>query len=73
MAPEPSMMIPDFSGGPVGFLKEVKTELLKVIWPTRNDVIRLTVIVVLISLIVGVYIGALDMVFTKLTDLLIVR
>jgi preprotein translocase subunit SecE len=56
---------------PVKFLKEVQTELNQVTWPTRKEVIRLTGAVVLISLIVGAYIGALDLVFTKLVQLVI--
>jgi len=35
-------------------------ELKKVTWPTRNNTIRLTVIVVAISLIIGFYIGIID-------------
>ena len=58
---------------PVVFLKEAKTELAKVTWPTREQTIKLTVIVIAISLILGFYIGALDLIFTKLTDLLIKR
>ncbi len=58
---------------PVVFLKEAKTELAKVIWPTRNQTIKLTIIVIAISVILGIYIGALDLLFTKLTDVLIKR
>lgn len=58
---------------PVKFLKEVRTELNQVTWPTRKEVIRLTGAVVLISLIVGAYIGALDLVFTRLVQLVIGR
>ena len=56
---------------PVFFLKEVGIELKKVTWPKQNEVIRLTVIVILISLIVGFFIGGLDFVFTKITEVLI--
>ncbi|OGH42352.1 MAG: preprotein translocase subunit SecE [Candidatus Levybacteria bacterium RIFCSPLOWO2_02_FULL_36_8b] len=56
---------------PVVFLKEVGLELKKVTWPKQNEVIRLTVIVILISLIVGFFIGGLDFVFTKITEVLI--
>ena len=56
---------------PVVFLKEVGLELKKVTWPKQNEVIRLTGIVILISLIVGFFIGGLDFVFTKITEVLI--
>lgn len=58
---------------PVKFLKEVKSELKQVTWPTKKDVTRLTSIVVAISLVVGVYIGILDYVFTKLIQLVVKR
>ncbi len=55
----------------VGFLREVRTELIKVSWPTRPDVIRLTATVILISVFVGVYLGASDFLFVNLLQLLI--
>lgn len=69
----PKPMKPEFSGGPVVFLKEVKSELLKVSWPTRMEVVKLTIIVFVISIAVGLYIGGLDILFTKLSELLIKR
>ncbi|PIV00345.1 preprotein translocase subunit SecE [Candidatus Shapirobacteria bacterium CG03_land_8_20_14_0_80_39_12] len=50
---------------PVKFFGEVKAELLKVTWPSKNEVIRLTAIVIIISLIVGAFLGGLDFIFTK--------
>ena len=65
---------PDFgSKGPVVFLKEVRAELLKVIWPTRSEVIRLTVIVIAVSVGIALYIGGLDLLFTSITNLLVKR
>lgn len=71
--PIPTPMMPDFKGGPVVFLKEVRSELGKVVWPTRDEVVKLTAIVILLSLVIGVYIGGLDFIFTKFTDLLVKR
>jgi len=62
---------PDFSGGPLKFLKQVRSELKKVIWPTKKEVIKLTGVVILISFIVGVYIGVLDYIFAKLMETII--
>lgn len=56
---------------PLVFLKEVKTELSKVIWPTRKETIRLTGLVIFISLVVGIYIGGLDIILTKLMEIVI--
>ena len=54
---------------PVTFLKEVRDELKKVVWPSREEVTRLTLIVIIVSLLVGVFLGGLDFVFAKLLAL----
>jgi len=56
---------------PAKFFTEVKSELFKVTWPTKNQVIRLTTVVIFISLAVGIFIGGLDFVFTKLIGLIV--
>lgn len=53
------------------FVTEVRTELTKVTWPTRADTIRLTIIVVVISVVVGLYLGGLDLLFTQMLKLLV--
>lgn len=53
------------------FLKEVRSELEKVTWPTGSEVARLTAVVLLISVVVGIYLGAADYLFTNLLGLLI--
>lgn len=57
--------------GPLQFLKETQDELKKVTWPKREEIIRLTGIVILVSLIVGLYTGGLDLLFTKIMELVI--
>lgn len=69
----PTPMLPDFKGTPVTFFKEVKSELAKVVWPTKDEVVKLTIIVVAVSLAVGLYIGALDIIMAKVMDLLVKR
>lgn len=51
---------------PITFLKEVQLELYKVTWPTRAETIRLTVLVILISVFVGLFITGLDYGFVTL-------
>ena len=55
------------------FLKEARIELSKVVWPKRAEVVKLTLTVILISGIIGAYVGALDFIFTKLLELLVSR
>ena len=50
------------------YLTESWAELKKVVWPTRETVIRLTVLVVAVSLAVGVYIFVLDRIFNTIVD-----
>lgn len=53
------------------FINEVKAELGKVTWPTRPEVIRLTAVVIGISLVVGCYLGGLDLLFTEMLKFLV--
>lgn len=48
------------------YLKEVKQELSKVTWPNRQSVIRLTGVILVVSLITGLYVGGLDLLFTNI-------
>ncbi|MCL4382285.1 MAG: preprotein translocase subunit SecE [Patescibacteria group bacterium] len=56
---------------PVVFLKEVKTELAKVVWPTKKETIRLTTVVVGISVSVGLFLGAIDYLLTKIMEIIL--
>ena len=42
------------------FLKGVRGEISYIAWPTRNEVIAYTAIVIVVSLLVAAYTGALD-------------
>mgnify|MGYP001611437113 FL=1 len=44
----------------VNFLKEARSELQKVVWPTREKAIRLTAIVIAIMVGVSLYLSFLD-------------
>jgi preprotein translocase subunit SecE len=52
------------------FLNEAWSELKKVSWPTRQETVNLTVIVFLVSLVVGLFISLFDFIFVKGLDLL---
>lgn len=47
----------------VRFFKEVKSEMKKVVWPSRKQVVKNTLIVIAVVLILGVFIWALDLLF----------
>ena len=53
------------------FLKEAYRELRRVSWPTRHQTTRLTLVVITASVMVGIYVGVLDLGFTKIMALLL--
>lgn len=55
----------------VKFLKEVRVELRKVRWPTKSQTMKLTTVVLFITLVVAFYIGALDFVFAKIMEVIL--
>ena len=56
---------------PVTFLRQIYNELKLVVWPTRAEIFRLTTIVIILSVIMGLYIGGLDYIFTKAVETLL--
>jgi len=50
----------------INFVRESITEFKKVQWPTKKQAARLTAIVIGVSLIVGIYVGVLDLGFKEL-------
>jgi len=55
------------------FFREVRVELAKVVWPSRQQTIQLTILVIGITILVGFFIGAIDYGLTKLTQYLLIR
>ena len=56
---------------PVKYLKDTWAELKQVRWPDRATTIKLTAIVLAISILVGLYVGGLDFLFTSILKTLI--
>ena len=47
------------------FFGEVVEELRKAHWPTRQETLRLSILVLIVCIVVGVILGALDYGFTR--------
>ena len=47
-------------GATVEFLRAVRTELTKVTWPARDELIKATRMIVVLSIVLGLAIGWLD-------------
>jgi preprotein translocase subunit SecE len=52
------------------FFAEVVAELRKAHWPTRQETLRLSILVLIVCAVVGGILGALDLAFTRLFLLL---
>ncbi len=52
----------------VVFLKEVKLEMKKVNWPTRDETIRYTLLVIGVSVATAIFLGGIDFSFTALLN-----
>ena len=46
------------------YIKQSKDELKKVVWPSRKEVVRSTILVIGISLFVALFLGFLDIVLS---------
>ena len=53
------------------FIGEVIVELKKVSWPTKKELVDATWLVIVSSVMLGLFIGTTDFVLSKFVDLLI--
>ena len=53
------------------YWKETRGELRKVTWPTREDSQRLTVIVIIVTLLFALFLWVFDLLFSNVIQLLI--
>jgi len=49
--------------GPIGFLRETISELRKSVWPSKEETARLTVVVIVLAVVMGFFLGLLARVF----------
>lgn len=53
-------------GNPLDFIRDVRSELRKVNWPSQRETINLTAVVLAFSIAVGLFLGGVDFVFQEL-------
>ncbi|MCX8009144.1 MAG: preprotein translocase subunit SecE [Patescibacteria group bacterium] len=58
------------SAPPVQFIREVIAELKKVTWPTRQETIKLTMVVILVSGVIGLFVGGLDILLVQVSKII---
>ena len=47
------------------FLREVRDELARVVWPNRREVVTYTIVVILTVLMMGLFVFGLDVLFSR--------
>ncbi len=55
----------------IQYLKDVRAEMIKVNWPTRAELFGATLLVIVLSLIMAVYVYGCDQVINRLVGLLL--
>ena len=49
-----------------GYVMGSLEELTKVVWPTKNQAVRLTIIVLVFCVLIAAFLGAIDYLFSEL-------
>lgn len=60
-----------FTEGINQFVYDTRTELRKVVWPTREQTMNLTGLVIAVSLVVAAFIGGIDFIAQRFFQLLL--
>ena len=45
---------------------ETVSELRRVTWPTRDETVRLTIMVIAVSAVIGAFLGVIDILFSEI-------
>jgi len=48
------------------YLRDVRGEMKKVTWPSKNDLVKTTIAVIVISLFFGIYLFGVDFIFARI-------
>ena len=55
------------------WVMDIISELRKVVWPSRPDTIHLTVVVLIVSVVIGLFLGGVDLGFAWLVEHALLR
>lgn len=55
----------------IKYIRSTMLELKQVSWPSQNQAMQYTALVIAISAVVALYVGAFDFIFSKITSFLI--
>ena len=54
-----------------GFFKGVRSEFKKIVWPTRKLLVQYTIVVIVMSILLSLFVYGLDFVFRNLIQLIV--
>ncbi len=57
----------------IGYFKEVRTELKRVTWPTKKEVVASTIVVIIAVMFFSLLVGALDLLFAQIIRLVFAK
>tara|TARA_B100001964_G_scaffold235802_1_gene296504 strand:+ start:1083 stop:1265 length:183 start_codon:yes stop_codon:yes gene_type:complete len=55
----------------LNYLKGAKEELAKVVWPTKDVTVKHTLVVIVISIAVAIFLGSIDFLLNEVLEILI--
>ncbi len=55
------------------YLRNSRTELAKVVWPSRQQAVRLSINIVIFVIFIALFIGAVDFLLTQLVQKVILK
>jgi preprotein translocase subunit SecE len=55
----------------VRYLRETRAEVRKVVWPSRKEATRLSIIVLSVTIAMSIFLGVVDLLFSRLIGLIV--
>lgn len=59
--------------GVINYINEVRGEMAKVVWPTRGQTARMSLLVLAVSIVMGIFIGGMDYLFSNVLSAILQR
>ncbi|WP_404711556.1 preprotein translocase subunit SecE [Sphingomonas sp. MMS24-J13] len=56
---------------PIEFMNQVKAETAKVVWPTRRETVMTAIMVMVMTIVLGIFFFSVDWAFSRIVKLLL--
>ena len=64
-------MASNYAASITQYLRDTRSELKKVVWPTREEAINLTIVVLLVTILMTAILGGIDWIFSQILNFLL--